>query len=208
MNNIMSSAKKMGQLIDDLLAFSRLGRKEMVKTNISMQEMVTTLCNELKKENSQRDITFIVNDLQPAQGDSVTIKQAWINLITNAVKYSKLCEKAVIEIDSEVKDGEIIYRIKDNGAGFDMRYASKLFGVFQRLHTDERFEGTGVGLAIVHRIITKHGGQVWAESKTNIGATFYFSLPTMNFTSEVSSKKTEVLAPSKSIGPDNTHHHS
>ena len=108
--------------------------------------------------------------------DSTTIKQVWINLISNSIKYSKRKEKIIIEIGSEIKGDEIIYYIKDNGAGFDMRYANKLFGVFQRLHSEEEFEGTGVGLAIVQRIISKHGGRIWAEGKENEGATFYFTL--------------------------------
>ena len=120
---------------------------------------------------------FKIGDLHEANGDSVAIKQAWINLISNAVKYSKLNTKTIIKIGSEVKGDEIIYHVKDNGVGFDMRYADKLFGVFQRLHSDKDFDGTGVGLAIVHRIICKHGGNVWAEGKVNEGATFYFSLP-------------------------------
>ena len=177
MNNIISNAKKMGQLIDDLLTFSRLGRKELVKMNIPVSSMVTTLCSEIKNENGNRNIEFKINELQPAKGDNAAIKQVWVNLISNAVKYSKLTEKAIIEIGCETKENEIIYFIKDNGDGFDMRYADKLFGMFQRLHTDEKFEGTGVGLAIVHRIISKHGGSVWAEAKVNEGATFNFSLP-------------------------------
>jgi light-regulated signal transduction histidine kinase (bacteriophytochrome) len=179
MNNIISNSKKMGQLIDDLLAFSRLGRKELVKMYISVQEVVTTICNEIKMENgnANRNIDFRVNELPPASGDNAAIKQVWVNLISNAVKYSRQNENTIIEIGSDDKPGEIIYYIKDNGAGFDMRYAGKLFGVFQRLHSDDKFEGTGVGLAIVHRIISKHGGRVWAEGKVNEGAVFYFSLP-------------------------------
>ena len=123
---------------------------------------------------------FKINDLAPAEADSVAIKQVWVNLISNAVKYSGLKPTAEIEIGSSLKEGEVIYYVKDNGVGFDMRYVGKLFGVFQRLHTDTEFEGTGVGLAIVHRIITRHGGKVWAEGKKNEGATFYFSLPKNN----------------------------
>ena len=142
-----------------------------------MHEMVSGLCNEIKNEPDKDNIEFIIGELQPAQGDNIAIKQVWLNLISNAVKYSKLNVKSRIEIGSGVKGDEIDYYIKDNGVGFDMRYASKLFGVFQRLHTEEIFEGTGVGLAIVHRIISKHGGRVWAEGKVNEGATFFFSLP-------------------------------
>jgi len=177
MNNIMVYATKMGQLIDDLLTFSRLGRKELVKVTIPMHELVTGLCTEIRNEFSNRNIQITISELQPAQGDSIAIKQVWLNLISNAIKYTKLKDIAIIEIGSGVKGNEIDYYIKDNGAGFDMRYASKLFGVFQRLHSDETFEGTGVGLAIVHRIISKHGGRVWAEGKVNEGAVFNFSLP-------------------------------
>ena len=177
MNNIMSYATKMGQLIDNLLTFSRLGRKELVKVTIPMHDMVTGICNEIKPEDENRTIEFKIKELLPALGDSIAIKQVWLNLISNAVKYSKQNNKTIIEIGSGVKGGEIDYYVKDNGAGFDMRYASKLFGVFERLHSDEEFEGTGVGLAIVHRIISKHGGRVWAEGKVNEGAIFNFSLP-------------------------------
>ena len=177
MNKIIDSAKKMGQLIDDLLAFSRLGRKELTKMNFSMNEMVSEIYEELKKNEDHRDITFNINNLPLSFADSITMKQVWINLISNSLKYAKRKEKTIIEIGSQIKEDEIIYYIKDNGAGFDMRYADKLFGIFQRLHSNEEFEGTGVGLAIVQRIISKHGGRIWAEGKVNEGATFYFSLP-------------------------------
>ena len=176
-NNTMHYAKIMGQLIDDLLTFSRLGRKELIKRNITMQDIVTNICNEIKNEYGSRNIQFKINELHAIEGDIVIIKQAWVNLISNAVKYSRLNEKTVIEIGCNVKEDEIIYYIKDNGVGFDMLYVDKLFGVFQRLHANKEFEGTGVGLAIVHRIISKHGGRVWAEGKVGEGAIFYFSLP-------------------------------
>jgi len=176
MDCIMNNAKKMGQLIDDLLTFSRIGRKELVKGNLRMDSIVTNICNELKNEMGDRVIEFHIGDLLPAHADGISIRQVWLNLISNAIKYSGLKEKAFIEIGSEIKGDEIIYHIKDNGAGFDMRYANKLFGVFQRLHSDEEFEGTGVGLALVRRIITKHGGRTWAEGKIDKGAIFYFTL--------------------------------
>jgi len=176
-NNIVSYSTKMGQLIDDLLVFSRLGRKEFVDGNIQMNDIVTNLCREINNEEDNRDIQFKINELEPGHGDGTTIKQVWVNLISNAVKYSKQKVQAIIEISSRVSGAEIIYSIKDNGAGFDMRYSDKLFGVFQRLHTEKEFPGTGVGLAIVHRIITKHGGKVWAEGKVNEGSVFYFTLP-------------------------------
>lgn len=174
--NIVNNAKKMGQLIDDLLHFSRISRKELIKTNIRMNDLVTNLCNELKKEQARRIIEFHIHSLLPARADAIAIKQVWLNLISNAIKYSRLKDTAIIEIGSEIKGDEIIYHIKDNGAGFDMRYADKLFGVFQRLHSDEEFEGTGVGLALVQRIIAKHGGRVWADAKVEEGATFFFTL--------------------------------
>lgn len=177
LGNILKNAKRMGLLIDDLLTLSRFGRKELVKINIAMLDMVTDLCSEIKNENANRNIEFKINDLEPAHGDMVSIKQVWKNLISNAVKYSKLKENTIIEIGSEKKDDEITYYIKDNGAGFDMGYANKLFGVFQRLHSNEQYEGTGAGLAIVHRIISRHGGRVWAEAELNQGAIFGFALP-------------------------------
>ena len=176
-NNIMTNAKKMGQLLDDLLTFSRLSRKALVKTLIPMRDMVDSICSETLSEKGDRNIRFEIAKLPFAYGDRTVIKQVWLNLISNAVKYTRHKEEAVIEIGSEVVKDSIVYSIKDNGAGFDMRYADKLFGVFQRLHTDAEFEGTGVGLAIVHRIVTKHGGAVWADGKVNEGATFHFSLP-------------------------------
>lgn len=177
LGNILKNAIRMGLLIEDLLTLSRFGRKELVKMDIAMFDIVTDLCREIKNENNNRNIQFKINDLEPAHGDLVSIKQVWINLISNAVKYSKLKENTVIEIGSGKKDNEITYYVKDNGAGFDMRYANKLFGIFQRLHNDENFEGTGGGLAIVHRIISRHGGRVWAEGGVNQGAMFSFALP-------------------------------
>jgi PAS domain S-box-containing protein len=176
MNNIMNNAKKMGQLIDDLLNFSRIGRKELVKVKVQMNNIVANICSGLKNEQADRNIEFHIGELLPAQADNITIKHVWLNLISNAIKYSRCKDKAVIEIGSEIQGNEIIYHIKDNGAGFDMRYADKLFGVFQRLHSEEEFEGTGVGLALVYRIIVKHGGRVWAEGKVDEGAIFFFTL--------------------------------
>jgi light-regulated signal transduction histidine kinase (bacteriophytochrome) len=176
MSNIMKNAERMGQLIDELLSFSRLGRQELQKSNVNMHKLVLEVCEELKESNTARDIEFRIQPLLPAQADALAIRQVWVNLISNAVKYSALKEKAVFEIGSKTEGPEIIYSIKDNGAGFDMQYADKLFGVFHRLHPEKEFEGNGVGLAIVQRIVTKHGGRVWAEAKLNEGATFYFTL--------------------------------
>lgn len=173
---IMNNTQKMGRLIDDLLAFSQLGRKELIRTHTSMTQMVLSICDDQKRLEDGRSIEFIVQELPNALVDTVTIRQVWVNLISNAVKYTRHKGKATIEIGSDERDGEQTYFVKDNGAGFDMLYYDKLFGVFQRLHSQKEFEGTGVGLAIVQRIISRHGGKVWAEAKPNEGATFYFSL--------------------------------
>lgn len=175
-NKVINNAKKMSLLIDDLLAFSKLGRKELIKAKVSMHRIVISVWEELRKMEESRRIDFILQELPEANADSVTIRQVWTNLIANALKYTRKKENSVIEIGADTKDDEVIYYIRDNGAGFDMKYYDKLFGVFQRLHTDNEFEGTGVGLAIVQRIIAKHGGRVWADAKPNEGATFYFSL--------------------------------
>lgn len=176
MNNIVHHANKMGQLIDDLLTFSRVGRRELVKSTVSIQKLVDEVWSELKHERSDRSIELKLINLLPACADRMAMKQVWLNLISNAIKYTNRKEEAQIEITSAMIGNEITYSIKDNGAGFDMRYVGKLFGVFQRLHSEEEFEGTGVGLALVHRIISKHGGRIWAESTVNKGAEFHFTI--------------------------------
>jgi len=176
LGNIQKNAQKMGTLIDDLLAFSRLGRKEVEKSLIDVNEMTQGVLQEIGKPASH-PVAIEVNKLHPAEADYALLHQVWVNLVSNAVKYSGKKEKAEIKIGSSESEKEVTYFVKDNGAGFNMKYADKLFGVFQRLHGPEEFEGTGIGLAIVQRIITKHGGKVWAEGKPNEGATFYFTLP-------------------------------
>jgi PAS domain S-box-containing protein len=177
MKIILDNAKKMGQLIDDLLAFSRLGRKELVKTDISMTDLVHGVWEEQKRGEDHRVIDFSLGPLPRAFADSVTMRHVWSNLISNALKYTRNRQDTAIEIGCVQKDGRNVYHIKDNGSGFDMRYYNKLFGVFQRLHSQEEFEGTGVGLAIVQRVIYRHGGEIWAEAKADKGATFFFTLP-------------------------------
>lgn len=174
LNVVLKSAHRMGQLIDDLLAFSKLGRRELTRSEIRMEEMVRLLCDEQK--NTGTTATFTINPLPPAQGDHAMIRQVWTNLISNAVKYSFKVPEPAIEIGAKEQDNTTIYYIKDNGAGFDMQYYDKLFGVFQRLHSAKDFEGTGVGLAIVQRVIAKHGGRIWAEGTPGKGASFFFSL--------------------------------
>jgi two-component system sensor histidine kinase/response regulator len=161
-----------------LLAFSRLGRRDIQKSSLDMHLLVNSVLEEINKliPNSAE---IKVGTLYTAFGDRALVNQVMFNFVSNAVKYSSKRKNPVIEIKSQEGEREVIYSITDNGTGFDMLYANKLFGVFQRLHTTEEFEGTGVGLAIVKRIISKHGGRVWAEGEIEKGATFYFSLPTM-----------------------------
>ncbi len=176
MDVVMSNAKKMGQLIDDLLHFSRLSKQEVIKSNVNMKEMVTLVVAELRNNMNDLTTSISIDELPPAHADHSALKQVWVNLISNAIKYSRTTEVAQINIGYLEAENETIYFVKDNGVGFNMRYYDKLFGVFQRLHSGD-FEGTGVGLAIVQRIIQKNGGRVWAEAEVNKGATFYFSLP-------------------------------
>ncbi len=176
LGEVQQNAMKMGTLIDDLLDFSRLGRKEVKRSKVNMNELIEGVLSEIRQSIPHHAVIKF-NDLEPIMADYSLIKHVIINLLSNAIKYSSKKEKPVVEIASKKENGEVIYSIKDNGAGFDMQYVNKLFGVFQRLHSSEEFPGTGVGLAIVHRIIQKHDGKIWAESKVNKGATFFFSLP-------------------------------
>ncbi len=173
---VQDNANKMGNLIDDLLNFSRLGRKELQKTEIHMQELVNDVLAEINKSLPHK-AHITVHAPHSLNADYTLLTQVMHNLLTNAIKYSSKKEQPQIEIRSEEKEGQFIFHVRDNGAGFDMQYIDKLFGVFQRLHTADEFEGTGVGLAIVQRIISKHGGKVWAEGNPGKGATFYFALP-------------------------------
>jgi signal transduction histidine kinase len=174
---IIQNSQRMGQLIDNLLEFSHIGKQRLSIANINMKALVDTVVNELKRQESGRKITVNILPLTDGKGDRNLIKQVLINLIANAFKYTGKEVIAKVEIGSYTKDDQEIYYVKDNGVGFDMRYYDKLFGVFQRLHSNNEFEGTGVGLAIIHRIISRHSGKVWAEAKVNEGACFYFSLP-------------------------------
>jgi PAS domain S-box-containing protein len=175
LKNIKYYAAKMGHLIDDLLSFSRLGRKEIQVNKVNMRELTNVAITEINHSISHQ-ATILVDELPEVMGDYSLLSQVMVNLISNAVKYSSKKENPIVQISAAVKNEEIIFSVKDNGAGFDMKYYDKLFGVFQRLHTEKEFDGTGIGLAIVHRIITKHGGKMWAEGKVGEGATFNFSL--------------------------------
>ncbi len=173
---IQNNAKRMGTLIDDLLAFSRLGRRSLTKTPVNFNDLVHQVVKDLEV-TFHANTSISIHPLKFTEGDQTLLYQVFANLISNAIKYSGKKETPRIEIGFLENDDEYIYYVSDNGAGFNMEYAHKLFGVFQRLHSNEEFEGTGVGLAIVQRIIAKHGGRVWAEGEIDKGATFYFSLP-------------------------------
>jgi signal transduction histidine kinase len=175
---ILESAKRMGNLIDDLLAFSRIGRKDAHATMVSLQQLVQEAQNEVAQETDGRTISWKVGKLPACHGDRSMLRLALVNLVSNAVKFTRTRPEAEIEIAStNHKPDEIVVFVRDNGVGFDMKYVNKLFGVFQRLHGPEAFEGTGIGLATVQRIVHRHGGRVWAEGLVDVGATFYLSLP-------------------------------
>ncbi|WP_433966749.1 ATP-binding protein [Tunturiibacter gelidiferens] len=178
MRMILEAAKRMGNLIDDLLSFSRIGRVETQKTQVNLEQLVKEALSEIRPEANGRNIVWRIDTLPICQGDSSMLRLVLINLLSNAVKFTRAQPKAEIEIGcaDENKD-EVVIFVKDNGAGFDMKYVDKLFGVFQRLHHADAFEGTGIGLATVQRIIHRHGGKVRAEGVVDQGATFYFSVP-------------------------------
>ena len=177
LNTLRENVQKMAQLIDDLLRLSRLGRQDISLSTVNMEELVKDVWEENKALIADRNIYFKISDMISVDGDAALLKQVVSNLITNAIKFTRPREEATIEAGSREEEKEIVYYIKDNGVGFDMEYYNKLFGVFHRLHSDSEFEGTGIGLSIVQRIIHRHGGRVWANSKNDKGSTFYFSLP-------------------------------
>jgi len=177
LNTISESAKQMGNLIDDLLAFSRIGRSEVKKSRVNLGFLVKDILNDLQEETKGRDITWKVGELPEVYCDGSMLRLVFVNLISNAAKFTRPRAKAEIEIACIGGKGEFIFFVRDNGVGFDPKYKDKLFGVFQRLHRQDEFEGTGIGLANVQRLIHRHGGRTWADGKIDNGATFYFSLP-------------------------------
>jgi PAS domain S-box-containing protein len=175
---ILESAKRMGDLIDDLLSFSRIGRAETRMTLVSLEQLTTEALTEVRQETEGRDIAWKIGPLPSFYGDRSMLKLALVNLLANAVKFTRTRSKAEIEVGcANGNENEVVVFVKDNGVGFDMKYVNKLFGVFQRLHRADAFEGTGIGLATVQRIVHRHGGKVWAEGLVDGGATFYFSAP-------------------------------
>ena len=174
---VRQGSKKLAQLIDDILAFSRAGRQEMACGSIDMNELVRAAREELEPASGGREVHWEIQALPAAHGDAWLIQRVWINLLDNALKFTGHNPAPNVQVGAQAGPHETVYFIKDNGVGFDMQYANKLFGLFQRLHSESEFRGTGIGLAIVQRIVARHGGRVWAEGKVNEGATFYFALP-------------------------------
>jgi PAS domain S-box-containing protein len=179
LQTICDATENMGRMIADLLTFSRIGRAEMYKVQFNLTDTMKDVRRDLQAQMQNRKVTWIIPELPEVFGDPFMLRQALYNLLGNALKFSRRREEARIEVSVETTGGEHIFAIRDNGAGFDMKYASKLFGVFQRLHSAKEFEGTGIGLANVRRIIARHGGRTWAEGQPDVGATFYFSLPVL-----------------------------
>ena len=181
LTTISQAAKRMGNLIDDLLAFSRIGKSEMQKTEVNLDQLVRETLGDFQADTKERNIVWEIHPLPAVRADRALLRLALVNLISNAVKFTGGRAQAKIEIGCAPSGGgETVIFIRDNGAGFDPRYAGKLFGVFQRLHSQDEFEGTGIGLANVQRIIHRHGGRTWAEGAVDGGATFYFSIPKQN----------------------------
>jgi light-regulated signal transduction histidine kinase (bacteriophytochrome) len=178
LTSVSEAAQRMSTLIEDLLDFSRMGRARFQAGQVDMNQLVAEARLELAPEIQSRKITWKIGEVPAAHGDRAMLKQVWLNLLSNAVKYSRKATPAKIIVGAKQRDGDTEYFVQDNGAGFDMKYADKLFGVFQRLHRADQFEGSGIGLANVRRIITRHGGRTWAEAKLERGAKFYFTLPT------------------------------
>jgi two-component system sensor kinase len=177
LNIVRDNTKKMGQLIDDILLLSRAGRQEMKLAELDMSSLAKNVYREFHQDTQDRKLIFIVDDLPRAKADRALMTQVFTNLIGNAIKFTQKTTNAKVEVGYVDEKDDIVYYVQDNGAGFDMKYYDKLFGLFQRLHTQDEFKGTGVGLSIVQRIISRHGGRVWGEGEVGKGATIYFSLP-------------------------------
>jgi PAS domain S-box-containing protein len=177
LQTVADSAIHLGHLIDALLAFSRMGRGEMRQQTVSLPALVAEAKRELRRDSENRRVDWRIHSLPEVQGDPLMLRQVMVNLLSNALKYTRARASAKIEIDATDTGQEVVVSVRDNGVGFDPKYATKLFGVFQRLHLPSEFEGTGIGLANVRRIINRHGGRTWAEGTVDGGATFYFSLP-------------------------------
>jgi light-regulated signal transduction histidine kinase (bacteriophytochrome) len=177
LQRIQESALHMGSLVDDLLNLAQIGRQALSRRPTPLKDVIRAALEIIEPEWAAREIEWRIDKLGSAECDPVLIQQVFVNLLSNAVKFTRFRDRAVIEVGEIAKDGERIFFVRDNGAGFDMAYASKLFGVFQRLHKTQDFEGTGVGLANAQKIVKKHHGRIWAESQIDQGATFFFTIP-------------------------------
>lgn len=177
LDRVLANVARMGNLIDDLLEFSRLGRRESKTQVVDVTDLLDDVLTDLAPLHQDRPVEITVGEMPGCMADPHLLRQVYTNLLGNAIKFTRGKDPAEIEVGGTRIDDYVRFHVADNGAGFDMRYADKLFGVFQRLHTPDEFEGTGVGLAIVHRIIVRHGGEIWADAELDRGATFYFTLP-------------------------------
>ena len=178
LQTISESATRMGQLIDDLLVFSRMGRQEMLHGTVNLNQLIASVLHDLRHDLQDRTISWTIAQLPEVIGDAAMLRQVFENLVSNAIKFTGTRPQASIEVGSrQTSQEETVVFVRDNGVGFDMRYANKLFGVFQRLHRADEFDGTGIGLANVRRIVHRHGGKTWAEGALGEGATFFVSLP-------------------------------
>jgi light-regulated signal transduction histidine kinase (bacteriophytochrome) len=174
---IKEAAAQAGKMVDELLAFSRMGRADLRRAPVDLNRLVAEVRKEVEAEAQGRAVEWRVGELPGVPGDAAMLRLVWRNLLANAVKFTRRADRPRVEIDATADDREVVFRVRDNGVGFDQQYADKLFGVFQRLHTGDEFEGTGIGLANVRRIVTRHGGRAWAEGKEGEGASFYVALP-------------------------------
>lgn len=176
LGHVASGARRMGEIIDDLLRLSELGRRPLIKAPLKLAPLVAELVEDLKREQPERQVEVVLGELPDSMGDLSLVRQVFVNLLSNGFKFTRRRAQARIEVGTETRDSEVVYFVRDNGAGFDMRFADRLFGVFQRMHKAEDFEGSGIGLSIVQRIILRHGGRIWAEAAPDKGATFRFTL--------------------------------
>jgi light-regulated signal transduction histidine kinase (bacteriophytochrome) len=176
LNTVIESVNRMGELVEDLLQFSRLSRQPLSKRTVNVAALASEVLDEVRKQEGDRDVEVRVGELPECQADLALLRQVFINLLSNAFKFTRRKEHAVVEVGCRRENDGNVYFVRDNGAGFDMRYADNLFGVFQRMHGTDEFPGTGVGLSIAHRIIQRHGGRIWADARLNEGATFFFTV--------------------------------
>lgn len=198
LNHVAEGAQRMGQLIEDLLALAQLGRQPLMRATLPLEPLVRRLLGECLGREPQRRVELRIGTLGVCEGDPSLIEQVLVNLLSNAIKFTRGRDPSIVEVDRREEEGETVYFVRDNGVGFKMAYADKLFGVFQRLHSESEFEGTGVGLSIVQRIVQRHGGRIWVESQPGVGTTFYFTLAPRRANEELTPPEASPPAPSPS----------